>query len=233
MLYKKSGLLGISGVSNDMRDLLGEHRAGRAPGRRLLRLSRGEGDRRARGHHSRDRRAGVHRRHRRALGRRSAGASATRRPGSASSSIWRPTRVTARGFPCPQSRVSAWVIPTNEELMIARHTGHAAGAGPESVLTVSEEDMASRRRITVDGNEAAASVAYRASESIAIYPITPSSNDGRAVRRVGEPAGAKPLGRDPGGGRDAVGRRAPRAPCTARCRPGRWRRRSRRRRACC
>jgi pyruvate-ferredoxin/flavodoxin oxidoreductase len=35
--------------------------------------------------------------------------------------------------------------------------------------------MASRRRITVDGNEAAASVAYRASETIAIYPITPSS----------------------------------------------------------
>ncbi len=35
--------------------------------------------------------------------------------------------------------------------------------------------MTSRRRITVDGNEAAASVAYRASETIAIYPITPSS----------------------------------------------------------
>src|SRR4249920_220586 len=35
--------------------------------------------------------------------------------------------------------------------------------------------MASRRRMTVDGNEAAASVAYRASETIAIYPITPSS----------------------------------------------------------
>src|SRR5262247_649150 len=31
------------------------------------------------------------------------------------------------------------------------------------------------KRITVDGNEAAASVAYRASETIAIYPITPSS----------------------------------------------------------
>jgi pyruvate-ferredoxin/flavodoxin oxidoreductase len=29
--------------------------------------------------------------------------------------------------------------------------------------------------MTVDGNEAAASVAYRASEAIAIYPITPSS----------------------------------------------------------
>jgi pyruvate-ferredoxin/flavodoxin oxidoreductase len=35
--------------------------------------------------------------------------------------------------------------------------------------------MTSRRRMTVDGNEAAASVAYRASETIAIYPITPSS----------------------------------------------------------
>jgi pyruvate-ferredoxin/flavodoxin oxidoreductase len=35
--------------------------------------------------------------------------------------------------------------------------------------------MANRRRLTVDGNEAAASVAYRASETIAIYPITPSS----------------------------------------------------------
>src|SRR4026209_885873 len=35
--------------------------------------------------------------------------------------------------------------------------------------------MTNRRRITVDGNEAVASVAYRASETIAIYPITPSS----------------------------------------------------------
>src|SRR5947209_3253804 len=35
--------------------------------------------------------------------------------------------------------------------------------------------MSERKKITVDGNEAAASVAYRASEVIAIYPITPSS----------------------------------------------------------
>jgi pyruvate-ferredoxin/flavodoxin oxidoreductase len=35
--------------------------------------------------------------------------------------------------------------------------------------------MASKRPMTVDGNEAAASVAYRVSETIAIYPITPSS----------------------------------------------------------
>jgi pyruvate-ferredoxin/flavodoxin oxidoreductase len=35
--------------------------------------------------------------------------------------------------------------------------------------------MAKRRKITVDGNEAAASVAYRTNEIIAIYPITPSA----------------------------------------------------------
>src|SRR5215469_5873360 len=35
--------------------------------------------------------------------------------------------------------------------------------------------MAQSRMITVDGNEAAASVAYRLSDVIAIYPITPSS----------------------------------------------------------
>src|SRR5262245_8890057 len=35
--------------------------------------------------------------------------------------------------------------------------------------------MSAARKITIDGNEAAASVAYRASEVIAIYPITPSS----------------------------------------------------------
>ena len=34
------------------------------------------------------------------------------------------------------------------------------------------------QKITIDGNEAAASVAFRASEVIAIYPITPSSNMG-------------------------------------------------------
>ena len=36
-----------------------------------------------------------------------------------------------------------------------------------------------------DGNEAAASVAYRFSEVVAIYPITPSSTMGRIRRRVG------------------------------------------------
>src|SRR5512133_2988928 len=38
--------------------------------------------------------------------------------------------------------------------------------------------MASRRMVTMDGNEAVASVAHRINEVIAIYPITPSSNMG-------------------------------------------------------
>jgi pyruvate-ferredoxin/flavodoxin oxidoreductase len=38
--------------------------------------------------------------------------------------------------------------------------------------------MSEVRWITIDGNEAAASVAYRASEVIAVYPITPSSTMG-------------------------------------------------------
>src|SRR5215468_10286068 len=38
--------------------------------------------------------------------------------------------------------------------------------------------MTTKRRTTIDGNEAAASVAHRLSEVIAIYPITPSSTMG-------------------------------------------------------
>jgi len=38
--------------------------------------------------------------------------------------------------------------------------------------------MSKRKMITLDGNEATASVAYRLNEVIAIYPITPSSNMG-------------------------------------------------------
>src|SRR4029078_11715587 len=44
--------------------------------------------------------------------------------------------------------------------------------------------MAQRRRITIDGNEAAASVAHRLSEVIAIYPITPSSHLGELSDEV-------------------------------------------------
>ena len=54
--------------------------------------------------------------------------------------------------------------------------------------------MAKRRVITMDGNEAVASVAHRINEVIAIYPITPSSNMGEGPtsgrRRVRRTSGA-------------------------------------------
>ena len=49
-------------------------------------------------------------------------------------------------------------------------------------------------RVTIDGNEAAASVAYRLNEVCCIYPITPVLADGRARRRVVEPGAAERLG---------------------------------------
>ena len=41
------------------------------------------------------------------------------------------------------------------------------------------------KKMTVDGNEAAASVAYRINEVAAIYSDHPLVDDGRARRRVG------------------------------------------------
>src|SRR4051812_12007500 len=38
-----------------------------------------------------------------------------------------------------------------------------------------------RHQVTIDGNEAAAYVAYKTSEVVAIYPITPSSNMGESA----------------------------------------------------
>ena len=58
---------------------------------------------------------------------RSAAGSARPPPGSASSSTRRRTTGTGPGSRTAGSPVSAWVIPTNEELMIARHTGAMLG----------------------------------------------------------------------------------------------------------
>ncbi len=49
------------------------------------------------------------------------------RPGWASSSTPWATQEAAPRLSKPGSRVSAWVIPTNEELMIARNTRRLAG----------------------------------------------------------------------------------------------------------
>ena len=62
-----------------------------------------------------------------------------------------------------------------------------AKAGPRGLVA--------RRRITVDGNEAAASVAYRVSEVIAIYPITPSGPMGELCDEWASHEPPQPLGR--------------------------------------
>ena len=121
LIYTQSGLLGVSGVSGDMRTLLAsdEPRARLAIDLFLYRIRRELGSLAAAlggldalvftggiGEHAASIRAGVC---------RDAG--------------WLGVELDAeanlRDGPCistPGSRVQAWVIPTNEELMIARHT---------------------------------------------------------------------------------------------------------------
>ena len=61
---------------------------------------------------------------------------------------------------------------------------------------------------TIDANEAVASVAYRLSEVVAIYPITPASPMGEHADEWSVGRAAEPVGHGPRRGRDAVrGRR--------------------------
>ena len=126
VLYKESGLLGISGTSNDMRDLLGQN----DPAARLAvdyfvyRAAKEIGALAA------------------ALGGLDAlvftagigenSAEIRRRIGEASAWLGIELDGAANAANGPRittrhSRVSAWVIPTNEELMIARHTQSVLG----------------------------------------------------------------------------------------------------------
>jgi acetate kinase len=126
LLYKKSGLLGISGISNDMRDLL----ESREPSARLavdyfvyqaakqigalaavlggvdgIVFTAGIGENSAE------------------IRKRICEASAWLGVDlDADANARRDARISKAG-----SRVSAWVIPTNEELVIARHTGVLLG----------------------------------------------------------------------------------------------------------
>ena len=126
ILYKKSGLLGISGISNDMRDLTGSsepgarlavdyfvYRAAKEIGALAAVLGGIDGLVFTAG-------IGEH--------------SAEIRRRICESSAWLGIELdgeaNARGasrISRTGSRVSAWVIPTNEELMIARHTGLLLG----------------------------------------------------------------------------------------------------------
>jgi acetate kinase len=121
ILYKESGLLGISGISNDMRNLL----ANREPGAQLAvdyfvyRAAKEIGSLAAalRGIDGVVFTAGI--------GENSAEIRARICEASSWLGIDLDREANAQGGPrisSPRSRVSAWVVPTNEELMIARHT---------------------------------------------------------------------------------------------------------------
>jgi acetate kinase len=122
ILYKKSGLLGISGISNDMRDLEGSSE----PGARLAldyfvyRAVKEIGALAAvlGGVDGLVFTAGI--------GENSPEMRRRICEGSAWLGIQLDREANARKGPrisAPGSKVSAWVIPTNEELMIAQHTG--------------------------------------------------------------------------------------------------------------
>jgi acetate kinase len=126
LLYKKSGLLGISGISNDMRDLLGSnepsaklavdffvYRAAKEIG--ALAASLGGID-------ALVFTAGI--------GEKSVEIRRRICEASAWLGIDLDEQANSAGGPRisrPGTRVSAWTIPTNEELMIARHTGATLG----------------------------------------------------------------------------------------------------------
>jgi acetate kinase len=126
MLYKKSGLLGVSGISNDMRDLVDnpDPRARLAVDYFVYQAAKHIGALAAVlggvdalvftagiGEHS----PGVRRR----ICEASAWLGLALDPAANDTNATRISRA--------DSRISAWVIPTNEELMIARHTGALLG----------------------------------------------------------------------------------------------------------
>ena len=126
LLYKKSGLLGISGISNDMRDLLGRsepaarlavdyfvYRAAKEIGALTAALG---------GIDALVFTAGI--------GENSPEVRQRICEASAWLGIKLDETANARHFSkisTPHSKSSVWVIPTNEELMIARHTGSLLG----------------------------------------------------------------------------------------------------------
>ncbi len=126
ILYKKSGLLGISEISNDMRDLLGrlEPEARLAVDYFIYRAAKEIGALTAvlGGIDALVFTAGI--------GENSAEVRQRISESSAWLGIELNQEANAGGsarISTAESKVSVWVIPTNEELMIARHTGDLLG----------------------------------------------------------------------------------------------------------
>ena len=122
---KKAGLLGVSELSNDMRDLREAIKDGNAKARLAVdkfTWTIAEVDRQLRRRTQRPRHAGLHRRHRRERHRHRALKSAPASAPSASSSI--PTRNNVRGeaiISAENSPVTVRVIPPLEDLIIVNH----------------------------------------------------------------------------------------------------------------
>jgi len=138
MLYKQSGLIGISGVSNDMRQLLTSDTANArlAVDYFVYRVAKEIGALAAvlRGIDGLVFTAGI--------GENSPEVRRRICAASAWLGVHLDADANTRGGPqlsSPSSAVSAWVIPTNEELMIARHTARLLG-----LTTVSAAPRAER-----------------------------------------------------------------------------------------
>lgn len=134
ILYKKSGLFGVSGISNDMRVLLGSsdpnaslavdyfvYRAAKEIGAMVASL---------RGIDGLVFTAGIGEK------------SAEIRRRICEASAWLGIELDPKAnvandarISTPRSKVSVWVIPTNEELIIARHTGLLLGLAEPAVQT--------------------------------------------------------------------------------------------------
>jgi acetate kinase len=126
ILYKKSGLLGLSGISNDMRDLLGVedaaaqlaidyfvYRAAKEIGSLAAVLGGVDGLVFT---------AGIGENSQEIRKRICHACSWLGMQLDDEANLQNHSRIST-----PQSKISAWVIPTNEELMIARHTGALLG----------------------------------------------------------------------------------------------------------
>ena len=128
LLYTRSGMLGLSGVSSDFRELLASDEPRARFARRGVLLSRGRPHRLARRGARRPRRNRVHRR-----GRRECGTGAERhlprvRLARAGAGRSGQPRTSGRASARPNSRVAAYVIKTDENLMIARHARALVGS---------------------------------------------------------------------------------------------------------
>ena len=126
LLYKKSGLLGLSEISNDMRDLVSnpDPRARQAVDYFVYQAAKHIGALAAvlGGVDALVFTAGIGERSAEIRRRICAMSAWLGIELDAAANDRHATRITT-----PGSRVSAWVIPTNEELMIARHTGELLG----------------------------------------------------------------------------------------------------------